>query len=80
MLVAWPASDHAVVIAIGRHDSSAEDVYAVLLAALALDLPEEERMKPPCCDAQGFPPADEATATEIADAITRHHRTRRRAR
>ncbi len=80
MLVAWPATDHAVVIAIGRHDSSAEDVYAILLAALDLDVPEEERMKPPCCDAQRLPPADDAIATEIADAIARHHRTRRRAR
>jgi len=78
MLTAWPADDEAVVLAIARHDTTAEDVYTTLLAALDLTVPEEERQKPPCCDDEGNPPIDEATALEIADALTRHARPRRR--
>lgn len=73
MLTVWPAEDHAIVIAIGPHDASTDDVYAVLLDALELDIPDAERTKPPCCnDAEGRPPADEAIATQIADALERH--------
>lgn len=36
MLTAWPAEDHAVVVAVGRHDQSSEDVYTVLLMHLGL--------------------------------------------
>lgn len=76
MLTVWPAEDHAIVIAIGPHDASTDDVYADLLDALELDIPDAERTKPPCCDdAEGPPPADEAIATRIADAID--HRARR---
>jgi Flp pilus assembly protein CpaB len=39
MLTVWPATDHAVVIAVGRHDELAQDVYAALLDALELDVP-----------------------------------------
>jgi hypothetical protein len=80
MLTAWPADDEVIVLAIARHDSTAEDVYATLLAALDLTVPEEERKKPPCCDAEGNPPTDEAIAIEIADAVTRYTRPRRRGR
>lgn len=80
ILTAWPADDEVIVLAIARHDTTAEDVYATLLAALDLTVPEEERQKPPCCDDEGQPPADEAIALEIADALTRHSRPRRRAR
>ena len=76
MLTAWPADDEVIVLAIARHDTSAEDVYATLLAALDLDIPEEERQKPPCCDDEGNPPADKALALEIADAVTRRRRRR----
>jgi hypothetical protein len=78
MLTAWPADDEVIVLAIARHDTSAEDVYATLLAALDLAVPDEERQKPPCCDDEGNPPANEATALEIADALTRHRRRSRR--
>ncbi len=78
MLTAWPTPDEAVVLAFARHDASAEDVYATLLAALGLEVPEAERQKPPCCDDDGNPPADESLAHEIADALTRHTRSRRR--
>lgn len=78
MVTAWPADDEVIVLAIARHDTTAEDVDATLLAALDLDiLDEEERQKPPCCGDQGNPPADEAIALEIADALTRHRRRKR---
>lgn len=80
MLTAWPADDEVIVLAVARHDSTAEDVYATLLAALDLTVSEEERQKPPCCDDQSNPPADEAIALEIADALARHARSRRRVR
>lgn len=78
MLTAWPAEDEVIVLAIARHDTPAEDVYATLLAALDLDVPEDERQKPPCCDDEGNPPADEGVALEIADALTRRRRRRGR--
>ncbi|HEV2068469.1 MAG TPA: hypothetical protein VGR26_01600 [Acidimicrobiales bacterium] len=43
VLTVWPADDHAVVIAIGRHDESAADVYSTLLDALELEVPDAER-------------------------------------
>ena len=78
MLTAWPADDEVIVLAIARHDSTDEDIYATLLAALDLAVPDDERQKPPCCDDEGNPPADEAIAQEIADALTRQARSRRR--
>ena len=80
MIVAWPAGDHAVVIAIGRHDGSINDVYGMLLVALDRDIPAEERDKPPCCDEEGLPPVDPDSASEIADALKQVERVRRRAR
>ena len=52
-------------------------MYALLLAALDLDVPADERGKPSCCDTEGLPPADAELATEIADAVTRIGRNRR---
>jgi hypothetical protein len=80
MIVAWPAEDHAVVIAIGPHDGSNNDVYALLLDALDRRVPPDERDKPPCCDEQGLPPLDPQTASELADALKRVERVRRRSR
>jgi len=80
MLTVWPATDHAVVIAVGRHDESAQDVYDALREALELDVPADEREKPPCCDDEGLPPADEEIATTISEAIEHRTRSRRRAR
>lgn len=74
MLTAWPADDEVIVLAIARHDSTAEDVYATLLTALDLAAPDEERQKPRCCDDEGSPPTNEAIALEIADAVTRRRR------
>lgn len=80
MLTVWPAADHAVVIAVGSHDESAQDIYAALLEALELDVPGDEREKPSCCDDEGLPPADEDIATSISEAIERRTRSRRRPR
>lgn len=80
MIVAWPAADHAVVLAIGPHDGSYNDVYGMLLVALDRDIPGEERAKPPCCDDEGLPPVDPDSASEIADALKQVERARRRAR
>jgi hypothetical protein len=77
MLTAWPAAEHAVVIAVGPHSRSSNDVYALLLEALDLDVPMEERDKPPCCDEEGLPPADPDVAEEVADTIERLRRARR---
>jgi hypothetical protein len=80
VLTVWPAADRAVVIAVGRHDESAQDVYSSLLDALELDVPADEREKPPCCDDEGLPPADEEIATSVSEAIEHRTRSRRRAR
>jgi len=59
------------VIAVGPHDQTAHDVYAVLLEALELEVPDEERQKPPCCDEERQPPTDEVVAELISEAIDR---------
>lgn len=56
MLTVWPAIDHAVVIAVGHHDESAQDVYAALLEALELDVLADEREKPPCWTTRAYLP------------------------
>lgn len=80
MLVTWPAKDHAIVVLVARHDGSAADVYGQLLAALAITALDDEREKPPCCDDEGDPPADAGVASDIAEAVERWARARRRAR
>lgn len=74
MLIAWHADDHAIVVLVARHDGTADDISRRLLEALELDVPEEERAKPSCCDASGQPPADEEVALVVADAVGRAHR------
>lgn len=75
MLAAWLAEDHAVVLAVGRHNETSEDVYVALLDRLDLAAPSEEREKPPCCDEEGLPPVDLDLATAIVEAIGhRRHR------
>ena len=77
-IVAWPSLDAAVVIAIGPHDQSVNDIYQLILAALEIDMPEAERQKPPCCDDLDEPPADPETAELIAAAIDALRRRSRR--
>jgi hypothetical protein len=53
LLIAWLAPEHAVVLAVGPHDRSGLDIYQLLLSAVAVEVPAEERSKPPCCDELG---------------------------
>lgn len=80
MLTAWPAPDRVVILAVGPHDRSAADVYALLLNALAVEVPAEERTKPPCCDELGEPPADAGLAEALAAAVSALTPRRRRRR
>jgi hypothetical protein len=80
LLTAWPAPEHAVILAAGPHDRSALDSYQFLLAALAVDVPAEERSKPPRCDELGERPADAQVAEALAAAVTALGRGRRRQR
>ncbi|MEO6628731.1 MAG: hypothetical protein ABIP03_09205, partial [Aquihabitans sp.] len=64
MIIAWPTAGNAVVIAVSPHDRSDNDVYATLLAALDSDVKAEER----------------ESASEVADALQRLARVRRRTR
>jgi hypothetical protein len=66
------------VIAVGPHDETAGDVYAAILEALELEIPNDERQKPPCCDDEGQPPSDEVVAGLMSDAIDRLARRSRR--
>ena len=59
-------------------DRSDSDVYATLLVAIDRDVPAAEREKPPCCDEDGLPPVDPEGASEVADALQRLARVRRR--
>jgi hypothetical protein len=69
MLTAWPAIDRVVVLVVGPHDRSATDVYDILLGALEIEVPEEERAKPACCEPEQPPPTDADLAIRMADAI-----------
>ncbi len=80
LLTAWPAPEHAVILAVGPHDRSALDIYQLLLAALAVDVPAEQRTKPPCCDELGEPPADAQVAEALATAVSSLGTGRRRRR
>ncbi len=70
MLIMWPSDDQALVVFVARHDRGTADVYDTLLEALGLEIDDDERTKPPCCDADdGLPPVDEAFADVVADAL-----------
>jgi hypothetical protein len=78
MLTAWLANDHACVLAIGPHDQSASNIYDLLLQALGVTVPEDERTKPSCCDEHGLAPANPHIASAIVDAVENLARQRRR--
>lgn len=80
LLTAWPAPEHAVILAVGPHDRSALDIYELLPAALAVEVPADERSKPPCCDELGQPPADAHLAEVLAAAVSALAPGRRRGR
>jgi hypothetical protein len=78
MLTAWAADNHVFVLAIGPHDRSANNVYDLLLEALGVNVPDEERTKPSCCDELGLPPSDHDAVTAIVDAVENLAKQRRR--
>ena len=43
MLITWKAPTHATVLTVEPHDRTASDIYDLLLAALALEVPSAER-------------------------------------
>jgi len=47
MLTAWLDSDHVVILGVGPHNRSATDVYLTVLDTLGIDMPPDERTKPP---------------------------------
>lgn len=80
MLTGWPAEDHVIVVLVAPHDRTGSDGNALRLDALAVDLPADERAKPPCCDDAGQPPTDEAAAPAMVEAVGRAERRGRRVR
>ncbi len=70
LLTTWPADDHAVIILVGPHKGRAGGVYGVLMEVLGLEVIEEERSKPPCCEPDGIPPVDASAAESIVDAVS----------
>jgi hypothetical protein len=78
MLTAWLADNHACVLAIGPHDRSASDVYDLLLEALGVNVSDDARTKPSCCDEHGLPPTNHNAATTIVDAVENLAKQRRR--
>lgn len=69
MLIMWEDDDHAIVVLIAQHDGGTADVYATLIEALDLEVPQAARTKPPCCGDDGLPPVDEELVNAVADAI-----------
>lgn len=80
LLTVWPGTDHVVVLAVGPHDRSSGDLYAQLLRALDIEVPDPGRSKPPCCDEAGAPPGDAEAASAIVAAMEGVARRRRRGR
>jgi hypothetical protein len=46
LLTAWPGPEPAVILAVGPHDRSALNVRELLLAAVVVEVPAEERSQP----------------------------------
>ncbi|MGQ0743467.1 MAG: hypothetical protein ACT4OS_03850 [Acidimicrobiales bacterium] len=80
LLTVWPSDESALVILVAPHHDTAGGVYDQLVEALDIDIPADEREKPPCCDEEGEPPTDADAASAIADAVERRARQQRRRR
>lgn len=80
LLTVWPDDGTAIVILVAPHNSSLSGVYDQLVEALGIEMPADEREKPPCCDQKGEPPANADRASAIADAVEQNARRHRRRR
>ena len=67
----------AWVLLVGPHDEGSRraDVYTALYQLAGVDLPEEPRTKPPCCDEDEQPPAVDGA---LLDDLVRRARSLRR--
>jgi hypothetical protein len=80
VVVGFEEPGRAWVLLIGVHDrnDAGVDVYTELYRLAGLDdVPEGERTKPSCCDADGVAPFMEPEVTELVDRAHRLRRTRR---
>jgi hypothetical protein len=78
LLTVWPGQEQAIVVLVAPHTRSRGGVYDQLLDALDIEMPADEREKPPCCDEVGEPPVDAAAA--IAEAVDNRTRGARHGR
>lgn len=78
LLAAWPAPEHAVILAVGPHDRSALDLYQMLLAALSVDVPCRTAEQATVLRRTAPPPADAQLAEALAAAVTAFDSGRRR--
>lgn len=78
LLTVWPGDEHAIVVLVGPHTRTPGSVYDQLLDALGIEMPANEREKPPCCDEEGKPPVNAAAASAIAEAVDNCSRRARR--
>ncbi|MGX7825355.1 hypothetical protein ACTG9Q_09695 [Actinokineospora sp. 24-640] len=82
-ITAFEAPEHAVIIAIGPHDTTNPDldVYTQIYHLLGITPPSGERTKPACCDNHsGLPPEAAVVADTIAANLTNLARANRRRR
>jgi hypothetical protein len=80
VIVVFDSQDEATIIALGPHDEADRrvNVYSQVYAAAEINPPTGERTKPPCCDDDGFPPADAELADRLAENIRALEKTMRR--
>lgn len=59
MVVAFPAEEEVAILLVGPHNETNPEVnvYTRLYESLDIEVPADERRKPPCC-ADGQPPVD----------------------
>lgn len=59
MVVAFPAEEEVAILLVGPHDETNPEVnvYTRLYESLDIEIPTDQRRKPPCC-ADGQPPVD----------------------
>jgi hypothetical protein len=78
LLTAWPALEHAVILAVGPHGGSALDIYGLLLTAVAVEVPAERAEQATVLRRTGWAPADAQVAEALTAAVTALGSRRRR--